>query len=63
MFRLLSLCTKTAYIEIVLIKPIFDIENRVIDVFVSFEIPDYLRTSATGVRTSEKFRPFAPQDE
>ena len=35
MFRLLSLCTKTAYIEIVLIKkPIFDIESRVSNVFV-----------------------------
>ena len=34
MFRLLSLCTKTAYIEIVLIKkPIFDIESRVSNVF------------------------------
>ena len=31
--------------------------------FVSFKIPDYLRTSATGVRTSEKLRPLAPQDE
>ena len=30
--------------------------------FVSFKIPD-LRTSSTGVRTSEKFRPLAPQDE
>ena len=28
-----------------------------------FKIPDYLRTSSTGVRTSEKFRPLAPQDE
>ena len=34
MFRLLSLCTKTAYIEIVFIKmPIFDIESRVSNVF------------------------------
>ena len=30
--------------------------------FVSFKIPD-LRTSSTGVRTSEKFRQLAPQDE
>ena len=30
--------------------------------FGSFEIPE-LRTSATGVRTSKKLRPLAPQDE
>ena len=38
MFQLLSLCTKTAYIEIVFIKKAyFDIESRVVDFFlVSF---------------------------
>ena len=65
MFRLLSLCTKTAYIEIELIKKAHFFMSKVefLMFFVSFKIPDYLRTSATGVRTSEKLRPLAPQDK
>ena len=44
-------------------ESLFLISNVVVDVLSPFKIPDYLRTRATGVRTSEKFRPLAPQDK
>ena len=66
MFRLLSL----RIYENGLHQNCIDQENiflvskvELIDVLSPFKIPYYLRTRATGVRTSEKFRPLAPQDE
>ena len=63
MFRLLSLCTKL-HRNCIDQEGLFLISKVEFLMFLyPFKIPDYLRTSATGVRTSEKFRPLAPQDE